>query len=143
METLHENTTDAVRRLVGDDAKVVACYLFGSEASGRAGAESDVDVAVLTREGLDAFEASEHVLRIKGRLEDALRRPVDVVHLNTADPVVQREVRLTGVMLCEGDRDSRIAWEVRSRKLWFDLQPRHRVYVRRMAERFREARRHG
>src|SRR5438067_7451655 len=74
---------------------VVAAYLFGSHAAGRAHRESDVDVGVLfdwdalptTRERFDAG------VRLASWLMAELRHPrVDLVVLNDAPPVLARHV---------------------------------------------------
>ena len=41
---------------LGAEADVVFAYLFGSQATGKAGPRSDIDVAVYLRDGVDAFE---------------------------------------------------------------------------------------
>lgn len=57
-------------------------FLFGSQASGRAMAESDVDIAVWLAEGT----LDKDVQLLWDRLEDVVKRPVDLVILNTAAP---------------------------------------------------------
>lgn len=51
----------AVVEVVGDDPDVVAAYLFGSRATGREKPGSDVDVALLMREGFDYLENYDHI----------------------------------------------------------------------------------
>lgn len=99
-----------------------AAYLFGSVARGTARAESDVDVAVLPRVArhgtLDALP-----LDLEGELERILGRPVQVVGLHSAPPDLVHRVLLDGVLIHEGDRSRRIAFEVRARNEYFDLKP--------------------
>ena len=67
---------------------IVAVWLFGSQATGRARPDSDVDVAVLAEDPLDLKQR----LSIQMDLEDALKRfRVDVVELQTASPVLRFE----------------------------------------------------
>ncbi len=138
-----ETIREAVIAVVGDDPDVVAAYLFGSRASDRSKPGSDVDVALLMREGFDYLANYDHVLRMMGELEDRLGVRVDVVHLNRADPVLQREVRMKGRLLWERDRSARIAWVVRSRKLWLDGEHRRRIYREVRARKAKEALHHG
>ena len=138
-----ETIRKAVIAVVGDDPDVVAAYLFGSRASGRGGAGSDVDVALLMREGFDHLKHYDHVLRVMGELEERLGVAVDVVYLDRADPVLQREVRMKGTLLWERDRNARIAWLVRSRRLWLDGEHRRRIYREVRARKAREALHHG
>jgi len=72
-------------------------YLFGSQADSRACAESDVDVAVLLKDGADAMSD----LRLGDYVSSALGKPVDVVVLNHASPILQHEVIRGGIRLME------------------------------------------
>ncbi len=72
-------------------------YLFGSQADGRACADSDVDVAVLLQDGADAVVD----LRLGDYLSCALGKAVDVIVLNQASPILQHEVIRGGVRLME------------------------------------------
>lgn len=63
---------------------------FGSSVTGRAHARSDVDVAVLLDRPLPAFEAHGELLHdLQGCFPD---REVDLVVLNTADPLLLRRI---------------------------------------------------
>jgi predicted nucleotidyltransferase len=108
---------------------LVAVYLFGSVARGTAGARSDVDVGVLharpppkTLEGLP-FSLEEE-------LELRLGIPVQVVILNTAPVDLVHRVLRDGKLLLEQDRSARIAFEVKARNEYFDLEPILRLYRR-------------
>jgi predicted nucleotidyltransferase len=102
--------------------EVIAAYLFGSVARGTAGARSDVDVAVLyatapptTLEGLP-FD-------LEGRIEQLVKRPTQVIVLNTAAVGLVHRVLRDGVLLLDRDPSRRIRFEVRRRNEFFDLQP--------------------
>lgn len=117
------------RRATGDD--VVAAYLFGSVARGDDAAGSDVDLALLyRRDPPPTFAALP--LRLAGDVERLLGRHADVVTLNTAPVDLCARVLRDGVLLLDRDPSRRIAFEVRTRNAWFDLQPVLRSY-RRMA----------
>jgi len=83
---------------------VVAVYLFGSHAEGRAHRESDLDVGVLLR--WDAFpsagERFEMRLRLAGELA-VQRMPVDVIILNDAPPILAARIVTEGQRLFCGD----------------------------------------
>lgn len=111
------------------DEKLVAAYLFGSVARGDDHARSDVDVGVLYRHDPPArFDALP--LRLEGELERLLGRRTQVVSLNTAPVDLCARVLRDGVLLLDRDPASRIAFEVRTRGIWFDLQPVLRTYRR-------------
>jgi len=109
---------------------VVAAYLFGSVARRTAGPSSDVDVAVLyavappaTIDGLP--------VDLENDLAQLLRRPVQVVVLNTAPVDLVHRVLRDGVLVLDRDPGARIRFEVRARNEYFDLQPILARYRRR------------
>ncbi len=113
----------------GNARGVAAAYLFGSTARGTAGADSDVDVAVLfetdppqTLEGLH-FDLAH-------QLEDVVGQTVDLVVLNHAPVDLAHRVLRDGVVVCDRDRSARIRFEVRTRNEYFDLEPVLQQYRR-------------
>ncbi len=112
---------------------VVAAYLFGSHAEGRAHRESDVDVAVLLDERIypTVAERSEARGRICAWLIGALsENDVDLLVLNGAPPLLGRKVVTDGlaVYLADAERERVFVRDVQLRAA--DLAPflaRHRV----------------
>jgi predicted nucleotidyltransferase len=101
---------------------IVAAYLFGSVGRGTSGPRSDVDVAVLyaatppaTLDGLP--------LDLASRIEHLVKRPVQVIVLNTAPADLVHRILRDGVLLLDRDPSVRIRFEVRARNEFFDLQP--------------------
>ena len=99
---------DARLRTVGEylDGRfgLEALLVFGSEAAGLAGADSDVDLAALFREPadpIDLFEAKAHVERLLGRT-------VDLVDLDRASPILAMQVMRHGRCL-RGSASHRLA----------------------------------
>lgn len=123
--------TEKIRDYFAADPNVVAVYLFGSHAKGRAGAGSDIDLAVLLREKPEY----DYRLRVMCELADLLKTEVDALILDQCGILMQRQVLKYGIVLFERDRRPRIAFEIRSRKLYFDFLPAHRLYVRKLEER--------
>jgi len=114
---------------------VVAVYVFGSQARGESGPDSDVDVAVLFDKAPVATLMGPR-LALEGDLERHLGRPVDLVTLNTASADLVHRVLRDGDLVCERDRNHRIWFEVTRRNEYFDLQPIRDLY-RRSAARVR------
>ena len=113
----------------GTDDDFVAAYLFGSVARGDDDARSDVDVAVLHRCDPPAtFDSLP--LRMEGEIERFLGRRTEVICLNMAPVDLCARVLRDGLLLLDVDPALRIAFEVRTRNLWFDLQPVLRTYRR-------------
>lgn len=117
---------------------VLAAYLFGSYATGKARPGSDVDVAVLLS-GTDAMERFERRLRLMGEVEEALgRRPADVVVLNDAPPLLTHQVLREGRLVFERNRAARVEFEVRTGKIYADLQPMYEYHNRDLFQKIRE-----
>lgn len=121
---------EQLERLFSADALgAVAVYLFGSEARGEAGPASDVDLAILFEQPPTPTLLGG-ALEIEGALERQLRRPVDLVVLNTAPADVVHRVLRDGVLVLDRDRAARIRFEVQRRNEFFDLQPLRDRYRR-------------
>jgi predicted nucleotidyltransferase len=99
-----------------------AAYLFGSVARQDAGAESDIDVAVLLEAGAPQT-LDDLPLALEQDLRELLGFPVDVVVLDTAPPDLFHRILRDGHIVLDRDRKRRIAFEVRARSLYLDLRP--------------------
>ncbi len=111
---------------------VSAVYLFGSQASGQAGADSDVDV------GLLYYEAPRPTLqgmpfREQADLGEHLGKPVEVVVMNTAPAELVHQILRAGGLLLDKDPALRVRFEVKRRNEYFDLKPLLDLYRRRVA----------
>jgi uncharacterized protein len=115
------------RVLAGRPERIAAVYAFGSVARGAARPASDLDVGVLFVEPppatLDGLPVD-----LQDALTRAAGRTVDLVVLNTAPVDLVHRVLRDGRLVHETDRSRRIAFEVRSRALYFDLLPVLRQY---------------
>jgi predicted nucleotidyltransferase len=109
--------------------EAAAVYLFGSVARGEAGADSDVDVAVLYGKPVDPGLAGLK-LALAGDLEDRLGRRVDLVVLDNQSPDFVHRVLRDGLLVLENDRSARIRFEVTARNEYFDVLPMLRRYRR-------------
>ena len=88
---------------------VVLAYLFGSQAEGKAGPLSDVDIAVLLGSQTDRERWFQVQLDLMGELMDLFHRNnVDVVILNEATPLLAYQVIRHGQVVYE-DETSRPA----------------------------------
>lgn len=99
-----------VARYLESQSGLAAACLFGSFARERARPDSDVDVAVLFVQGeRDRMARFERCLEVETGLQDIVRRPVQVVDLEEAPPLLQRQVRQYGRLLLERDPKRRVA----------------------------------
>lgn len=111
-------------------------YLFGSVAAGAARRGSDADIAIL----FDEVPAPAELDLLTERLEAAVERPVDLVVLNLAPPLLAREVIGRGrLILCRDDGD-RVRFETHTTARYQDTaQLRHvqYAYLRKRTEAYR------
>jgi predicted nucleotidyltransferase len=103
---------------------VAVAYLHGSVARGRPLPSSDVDIALLLTEMPAPYPRLQLELSIQFALEDACHLTnLDVRSINHAPIMVQGPIVQEGVLLYERDREQRIAFEVLTRKKYFDFRP--------------------
>lgn len=116
---------------------VIAAYLFGSLAQGRAHPQSDIDVAVLL-EPMDVETAFNRRLRLMEYLRPYADREVDVVVLNTAPPLLQYQVLKHGRLLYERERSGRAEFEVRVGEVYADLKPMRDFFAQALSQEIKE-----
>jgi len=105
---------------------VAAAYLFGSLATGRAAPHSDIDIAVLlTRVPDDPVDLLGRQLELADHLRRFSDRDMDVVILNKVPLILRRQVLAHGRLLHEGERNTRVDFEVQTGKEYADLKPMH------------------
>jgi len=108
------------------DGGVIAAYLFGSHAAGRAHRESDLDVGLLLDWGRYGSRAARFNARVRliAALGAALHRnDIDVVILNDAPPMLGRRIVTEGrrVHCVDADVDRAFVRDVQIRAA--DLAP--------------------
>jgi predicted nucleotidyltransferase len=120
---------------------VALAYLFGSQAEGKAGPLSDVDVAVLLGAQVERKQWLQVQLDLIGALVGLFHRgDVDVVILNEATPVLAHEVVQSGRVVYETDPGTRVDFELSVLRRYVDTAPLRRLQDRRLLERVEEYR---
>lgn len=105
---------------------VMLAYAYGSVAAGCPTPLSDVDIALVLAPdcGLDAYQRFMLELEIAAEVERHCGiQNADVRSVNDAPLRVQGNVLTKGQLLYSKDADFRVAYEVRTRKRYFDFQP--------------------
>ena len=59
-----------------------------------------------------------------------LKKRVDVVLLNSADPILEHQIRKYGKVLIDKNQKVRMAYELETRKKYFDFIYRHNNYMK-------------
>lgn len=110
-------------------------YLFGSRARGSERPDSDFDIAVLTETKLAPLEALKFQAKLETDLTKMLGAPVDVVLLGEAGPTLRYEAVWKGRPLLALQDESRIEFELQTRRAFEDYRDIQRFYTEAMKER--------
>jgi len=128
----------SLREYLASQPDVVAVYVFGSVAQGRARPQSDVDIAVLLAADLDEETRFDRRLRLGGEVERIIGCLTDLVVLNDAPPLLQHQVLKHGRLIFERDRAARVEFEVRAGQIYADLKPMHDFFAAALFKEIRE-----
>jgi predicted nucleotidyltransferase len=124
--TLEIPLEEAIERLkpVFDREGVVAASLFGSQARGKTGALSDIDIAVWLDPELASRERFNLWLELVADAQAALRSEVvDVVKLNDAPPELRHGAIRDGRRLVDRDPRQRVRLEADALLEYLDTGP--------------------
>jgi predicted nucleotidyltransferase len=109
-------------------------YIFGSYAKGKNNKNSDLDIAVLLKKDYNPLDK----LSLIGDFIDTFKRDdIDLVILNTANPVLEHQVIKHGKLVYMKDEDIKITYEVRVLKEYMDMEYFRNTqmeYIRQWAE---------
>nr|WP_314562654.1 nucleotidyltransferase domain-containing protein [uncultured Pseudomonas sp.] len=98
------NVERVVAHLLAGLPDLMAVYVFGSQATGEAHADSDLDLAVLAAGPVDPLL----LWQLSGELADVVGVPVDLLDLRAASTVMQYQVITTGRRLWNKDSQAGI-----------------------------------
>ena len=110
--------------------ELIALYRFGSQAQGTARPDSDVDLAVLTRNPIPVMRRFE----LAQELAIQLHRDVDLVDLRSASTVMRMQVISTGMCLDAPDEPARREFEMYAYSDYARLNEERRDILKRIAE---------
>src|SRR5439155_12953278 len=88
LQMLSNEQIDAATQLLAKRCGLDAMWIFGSAAAGRERPESDIDLAVLVKRLPSPLER----ITLREELGSALARPVDLVFLEDASPILAMQV---------------------------------------------------
>ena len=130
--TVIENLT----RILEQAPRVRLAVLFGSAVKRTRRSDSDVDVGVSLERGSDLSPLGV-------TLERAAGRPVDLVWLDTAPPLLRFEIACSGLVLVQRDPHGWAEFRAHAMIDWWDWAPTARMMHQAMASRLREEASHG
>ena len=125
-------TLNSVRDVLLRQPDIELACIFGSFAEGRQTPASDIDVAIAAREPID----SQRRLALNDAVANAVGRPVDLVDLQRAGPLVLTQALTRGKRIVK--RDSGVLARLLV-KMWYlnaDLMPLVRMIQDTRRERF-------
>jgi predicted nucleotidyltransferase len=109
------------------------CILFGSQATGKARRDSDVDIALFSAGNPNL---KKHLLSLIGEAEDLFGYPIDLVIIDDdSDPVLRLEVFQNGKPLYESQQGLFAEQQILATKIFNDTEPLRRVRDRVLAQR--------
>lgn len=124
---------ESLRQRAASLPEVRLAVLFGSTARGEARSHSDVDLGVSV-----APDSSAVRRRTEVELSRATGRPVHVVFLEEAPPLLRFEIAKDGVLLFQRQDDLWRNFKERALKDWWDWAPSERIITAAAARRLRE-----
>ena len=123
---------DDLRRVLDEMPHVRLAVLFGSAAKGAVGSDSDIDIGISLDGGLDLAPT------LGVALERAAGRPVDLVWLDVAPPLLRFEIARGGLVLVERARHGWTEFRANAMIDWWDWAPTARMMHDAMTARLRE-----
>ena len=104
--------------------------LFGSVLDERFNAQSDVDIAVLFHREL----VSTKCIELRQKLEDKLRRDIDVIDLRNADPIITWQVLENGHLVFSAEVDEFHQFKARKISEYLDFKRSRAVVERHLVD---------
>jgi predicted nucleotidyltransferase len=125
----HARDRAAVAALRAAVPTLIAVYRFGSSATGAESPESDIDLAILSTEPLDAVARYD----LQQDLSSTLHRQVDLVDLPAASPVMAIQVISKGQLLYDANAETRGRFEDLTYGMYARLNEERRAILQRVA----------
>ncbi len=99
-------------------------YLFGSQAKGRTGPLSDIDIAVYFDEKVPSNERFDTRMELLGELMDLFKtNDIDLVVLNDAPPLLSDRILKDGILIFSENDKIRLDYEVKTTLKYLDWKP--------------------
>lgn len=99
-------------------------YVFGSQITGHATTESDIDIAILLPRSMTQMQRFKIRLKLAGELEKYLGKQVDLVVLNDIRAIFFRFVIISEGTCCYArSHDEMLDFELRTMNEYIDFKP--------------------
>ena len=119
---------------------IIASYLFGSQATGKTGPQSDIDLAVLFDRAIPKARWGKLKIHLLTELVGMFgSNRVDLVALNEAPPfLAYEEIIRSSELIFSKDEDQRLLFEVEAFHRYVDTEPLRRIQRMYLAEEIEE-----
>lgn len=115
---------ERLKDIFKDYPYIASAYLFGSQVSGRIGPMSDVDIAVLLKKPYPEGRYLIHQMDyLSFRIEELLKKEVDVVEMNKQGLIFQYNILRTGKLIYDADPSFRVNYVSLLISAYCDFEP--------------------
>lgn len=127
-------TLARLRAVLAGGPPMRLAVLFGSQATGRANPDSDFDIGIVP---IDPDLPLRDELTLANALSEVVGAEVDLVRLDTDQPLLGREIARSGVCLVECEPGGFAAYRATAVSRWLDFDetvaPHRERFLRRLA----------
>lgn len=116
---------EKLKDIFKDYPYIASAYLFGSQASGKIGPMSDVDISVLLKDNAPKGRELIHKMDyLAYKIEEALQvKEVDLIELNRQGLIFVHNVLKTGKLIYDSDPGFRIRFVTKVISNYCDFEP--------------------
>jgi len=122
-DQIPEDLCRRINNFARGHVEIVAIYIFGSIATAKNRAGSDIDVAIMFRSSIKGMER----VQLETSLSNLLERDVDLIVFEEASPLLQHQILKYGCLVYESDPKERVRQEVVARREYLDTTVLHKV----------------
>ncbi|EOD00084.1 DNA polymerase, beta domain protein region [Caldisalinibacter kiritimatiensis] len=129
------NSVDQIKEILLEYKNIAFAYIFGSFVRNKMTELSDIDIAIyLYNEEI----STEDYLNLKTKLEDKLKKDVDIAILNNASPLLKFEVCREGILLFSRDEILESNFKVHTLFEYEDFKKYRDMFYKNMIEKLRK-----
>lgn len=93
----HKSIADILKH----EKNILLAYIFGSSAKSNSRSPNDIDIAIMLNNNVHGMKKLEFINALSDKLSSVVKRPIDIVILNSAAPALKQQVIKYGYLLFE------------------------------------------
>ena len=122
-DQIPEDLCRRINNFARGHVEIVAIYIFGSTATAKNRAGSDINMAIMVRSPIKGMER----VQLETSLSNLLERDVDLIVFEEASPLLQHQILKYGCLVYESDPKERVRQEVVARREYLDTTVLYKV----------------